>query len=623
MRENTKYAIFAVIVAVFFIELLRTAWISDDAAITLRTVLNFLHGYGPNFNIDERVQAYTHPLWFLLLSGLSWLINNVFYSAFFLSITLSLAALWLLLTKITTDLWPGVIAAIGLLLSKAFIDFSTSGLENPLAHVLIIFLVLTSTKTIEGKNFSSLVLYFTICSALYLTRPDLLLLALPLTIHVALRNISTPTLLLKAFSLGALPALMWTIFSLYYYGFPFPNTAYAKLGSGISSSELILQGLRYFLDAADRDPITLFIIVIGIAAGFTSSRPNAFLSVGVILYLVYIVCIGGDFMSGRFFTPPLLLAAVLIARQKLVPIQLKALAIGVGVLGFFGIQSTLLSDSSYENTHIENNGIADERGFYYQHKGLLTADSNTFAVPEWRVRERTTIPQYAIGFKGIASGPGTHLIDFLGLADPLLARLPAKFNPNWRVGHYKRQLPTDYEDSIAEGENLLADPSTRSYYDAIRTITRGELNDYHRLREIIRFNSGMVSPPDPALYQSGKIPPSSKIVYAQASQLTNMVDSGPWDATGNTRFPYVVEIDLGTGKEVRKIDISVDQNDLYTVEIFSGREYIIVARIPPTTVPGMKRHHFVLATPTPATDRIRVVAEGGDGRYSLGHLVVE
>ena len=29
--------------------------LSDDAAITLRTVLNFINGYGPTFNIDERV----------------------------------------------------------------------------------------------------------------------------------------------------------------------------------------------------------------------------------------------------------------------------------------------------------------------------------------------------------------------------------------------------------------------------------------------------------------------------------------------------------------------------------------------------------------------------------------
>ncbi len=41
---------------------------SDDAYITLRTVDNFINGYGLTWNISERVQAYTHPLWMFLLS---------------------------------------------------------------------------------------------------------------------------------------------------------------------------------------------------------------------------------------------------------------------------------------------------------------------------------------------------------------------------------------------------------------------------------------------------------------------------------------------------------------------------------------------------------------------------
>jgi hypothetical protein len=49
--------VLAVLMTVGFLELIRTAWISDNAAITLRCVLNLLHGYGATFNIDERVPA--------------------------------------------------------------------------------------------------------------------------------------------------------------------------------------------------------------------------------------------------------------------------------------------------------------------------------------------------------------------------------------------------------------------------------------------------------------------------------------------------------------------------------------------------------------------------------------
>jgi hypothetical protein len=49
--------------AVFAIVVVRTSWLSDDAYITLRTVDNFVSGYGLRWNVAERVQTYTHPLW--------------------------------------------------------------------------------------------------------------------------------------------------------------------------------------------------------------------------------------------------------------------------------------------------------------------------------------------------------------------------------------------------------------------------------------------------------------------------------------------------------------------------------------------------------------------------------
>lgn len=75
---------------VFLAIVVNVSWMSDDALITMRHVLNFVNGYGPVFNIGERVQAYTHPLWFILISLLSFLFNYVyvtfgvsFFSLFF------------------------------------------------------------------------------------------------------------------------------------------------------------------------------------------------------------------------------------------------------------------------------------------------------------------------------------------------------------------------------------------------------------------------------------------------------------------------------------------------------------------------------------------------------------
>jgi arabinofuranosyltransferase len=64
-----------VVVLVFFVILNRT-WMSDDAYITLRTVDNFINGYGLTWNVNERVEVYTHPLWML---SLSFLIDYVLF----------------------------------------------------------------------------------------------------------------------------------------------------------------------------------------------------------------------------------------------------------------------------------------------------------------------------------------------------------------------------------------------------------------------------------------------------------------------------------------------------------------------------------------------------------------
>ena len=46
----------------YAIVVLRTAWLSDDAYITFRTIDNFIGGYGLRWNAVKRVKAFTHPL---------------------------------------------------------------------------------------------------------------------------------------------------------------------------------------------------------------------------------------------------------------------------------------------------------------------------------------------------------------------------------------------------------------------------------------------------------------------------------------------------------------------------------------------------------------------------------
>ena len=624
LAKRDRNTVFAALLGIFCLELIRTAWISDDAAITLRTVLNFVHGHGPTFNIDERVQAYTHPLWFFLISGFSAIVGNVFTATFVLSIGISLAALWLFLTRLASDPAGGAIAGAALLLSKAYLDFSTSGLENPLSHLLVLAAILLALRARSAPGQASLLPFFLACSLIYLNRPDLLGLMLPLALLLAAAALRRPLPLLRAALIGAIPLLAWTLFSTWYYGFPFPNTAYAKLGTGIPLDERFVQGLRYLMHSVGTDPLTVAFIGGGMVLGLFGSAVSVSLSCGIGLYLLYVLSIGGDFMEGRFLTAPMLVAAVVFARSELSRAQWAVIGAVVALLGAVNVKATLLSDAGYINRTIAPTGIADERGFYYQEHGLLSAGKTTFSAPAWTVGARKVgVTCGGLGYGGINDGPGMHYIDECALADPLLARLPARHDPNWRVGHFVRQLPTDYRESIEQGRNVLSDAQTRDYYEGLRRITRGPLGDPQRLKDILRFNLGRIPRPDPDLYRYRQVPASSGMVVARAEQLGKPTAGGTWDAPGNIRFGSALEVMLPGPASFSEIDLSVDNNDSYILAVRDGAGWRDVGRIAPSGGVGMVRHQLKLQQPVVDTSALRITADGGDGRYSLGHLLLK
>lgn len=172
-----KKYVYTLVIPLFILVLLKSLWINDDAAITFRTILNTLNNFGLTFNISERVQAYTHPLWFMLLLLSTKISGNVFISTFFVSATISILNFLILIRKASKK---NTILAISfiLILSKSFIDYSSSGLENPLSHLFIILILFNFLE----ENNRKLLINFILCSCIFLTRPDLLLLVTPITL---------------------------------------------------------------------------------------------------------------------------------------------------------------------------------------------------------------------------------------------------------------------------------------------------------------------------------------------------------------------------------------------------------------------------------------------------------
>ena len=485
-------------VVLFTIVILRVAWLCDDAYVTLRTCRNFLEGEGLRWNLAERVQTYTHPLWMFTLTAAYGLTGESYYTLIFLSVALSVATVWTLAMGLSVTPRSALVALLILIFSKAFTDYSSSGLENPLSHLILVAFCVFWYRS-EGKAQDYFTLGLLACLAA-LNRLDTILFYVPALLSLVASNRSLRCW--GALALGFLPLVVWELFSLFYYGFPFPNTAYAKLNTGLPAWGLAAQGLTYYLNLLRLDMLTVAAIACGCVLPFMSKdRKSYALAFGMMLYLAYVIKIGGDFMAGRFFSIAVLCAVVIIARTpgRIMKSAWWPSAAVVILLGLAGPYTPILSKDSYGASHrktiIDRHGVADERAFYYRRTGLLTAeDSRTmpdvapgYLSPE--IGQHGIIVSHNIGMMGFYGAEReAYILDEYALGNALLARLPVR--GRWRIGHYRRAIPVGYLDTLGQGANRIEDPGLAKYNEKLDVVIRGDLYDPVRLRTILDFNLG-------------------------------------------------------------------------------------------------------------------------------------
>lgn len=491
-----RLAVFLAVMAV----VVKCAWVSDDSFITMRSVDNFLHGRGMTWNPGERVQVFTHPLWFFVLAAAKILSPSPYWAVVLAGIVVSGLAFALLLRR-SPPVGSAIVAAgVVLMLSRATMDFATSGLENPLAFLLLVLALRhdLAAPDVPGERGRHLLWLALAGSLLALTRLDLALLVAPVLVERLWRGGWRQP---RALLLAAAPFLAWEIFALAYFGFPLPNTAYAKLGAGIAGAELMQRGWWYFEAILRRDTLTIVALLAGLLlVAVRGDRRRRLWGAGVLLYLVYVVRIGGDFMIGRFLAAPLV--ATIVLAGDLLPAGRKGWAVvAVLLLGVLNPRNPVTSPviPKYEYWF---HGVADERGYYYPNTGVVPRFRAGFEEQEYVVKGRQArqIMQQqgeafqeaeCIGFYGYYAGPRLHVIDVMALADPFLARLPMRRRANpqdWRIGHFERDLPAGYRESVASGTNVISDPELARLYDDVRLATKGPLFSGERWRAILRLN---------------------------------------------------------------------------------------------------------------------------------------
>jgi arabinofuranosyltransferase len=518
-RRSAARLLTAAGLLLFVAILVRHAWVCDDAFITFRTARNLASGDGLTWNLGERVQAYTHPLWMLLLSGAYLVTGDMYLSAMALSLAASIAAVCTAFLRLRGGA-DRLLLACMLVGSNAFMDYSSSGLENPLTHLLYAAFLVIALGGVEvgregplvGEERRRVARLVTCAALVALCRLDAILLCVPALGRLLFRLRKRPGLARTAL-LGAAPLLAWEVFSIVYYGVPFPNTAYAKLGTNIDPAVLASQGLHYLRATLRDDPFTLLVIAAGLVAALLGRDGRArAAALGVLLYLAYVVRIGGDFMEGRFLSAPLLGAALLLAWRAAPSLGKIGWFAPVPAAAFLGLavlvtqRPTLSSGAEYgrgsssggqgAGAFCDDHGIADERAYYYEYTGLLapSADPRGPGMPRWidygrALAQGGVTAQSQVGMMGYYAPKGAVIVDALGLTDPLMARLPMSAAP-FRIGHFRRAVPDGYLESLEQGRNVIADPRIAELYDHIRAVVRGPLFSLHRFAEIWRLNAG-------------------------------------------------------------------------------------------------------------------------------------
>jgi arabinofuranosyltransferase len=510
----------------YLISVVRFGWASDDGFITARSIHNLLTGYGLAVNPGHRVQGYTSPLWMLLCLPLHAVTGNPYMGLLLAGLGCSTAFTIVVVRTFRDRPWAGAMVLAAAAASSAFLGFSTSGLENPLANLLLALFCRACWRprppqAIVGRE------SFLLAGLIFLTRFDYILLIAPTLLVEIVRARRTSQVSLRALLREALafaiPVGAWLAFAMVYYGFPFPNTAYAKLNTSIPLRARLEQGLSYFVDAVYRDPVLVLFpaIAMYLILRTRASRQARALLAGVGLYLGYVAWIGGDFMGGRFLTAAFLVSLLVAAHEsqragasdtagvgeagtQIMPAFFRWATAAAFLIGLANLADRRVDRGTECN--IPLTGIVDERACYVEYTGLAV----NLRQQKWRSHGYVTAFHKAVealdgnvvvfdlvGMAPFGDPRPIHIVEHYALSEPLLARIRFSTTSDWRPGHLYRELPAGYLETLKTGRNTIADPCLHRLHDRLSIVTTGPLFSGARFATIAALSFGGSTCPAP------------------------------------------------------------------------------------------------------------------------------
>ncbi|MCR4807918.1 MAG: hypothetical protein K5857_09640 [Lachnospiraceae bacterium] len=505
-----KYKIISAVIFVLIITAL--AWQSDDAYHAYIMAKNLVLGNGFVYNIEERASASSCPLFTLVIACGYFIFRNMFLCSLLICIVFSTLAYLIVVRDFCHTRWHVLLAFVTMAGSLCFISYTTSGLENCMLYFLAALFLKLYFKD-KAYDAGKLFLLAILISLIAMTRMDAVLMFIPAILYVYLAKRDNVSFI-KAVPIGLaglLPFIGWEVFSVIYYGFPFPNTAYVKLGTQIPEREYLVRGIQYLLTSLSFDPVLILIPLMAIVLAVIIKKARyVFPILGVALYMAYVCYIGGDFMVGRHYTVLFLISLICLleymedeeaagpSRRRLEKIYLIVMASGL----IFTYCLKPVTDQ-YLFGH-GSSPIADERGGYFKYTSLynnaisylktgkmvIRNAWNEDGIKELRDAGYTSGLLIMVPGISIYYNSDIYLNDLYALGDPFLSKLPAVREDNWRIGHMWREAPVGYDETVISRQNHIENESLRQYYDVIRLITRGPIWDKERLKAVVDINLG-------------------------------------------------------------------------------------------------------------------------------------
>jgi arabinofuranosyltransferase len=519
-------------------------WVDEDAFINFRIIDNLLAGHGLVFNVGERVEVDSDPLWLFTLTGLHEVFP--FVAIEWVSVFLGLfctgagflaggrAVQRLAGSRDGTTVFPLGLFVVSVV--AGVWEFATSGLEMSMVFLWLgaSFLLLVRVEARRGRAVPTAV----VMGLGPLIRPELALgsavFVAALLVVVAAPGWSGTGRRLTRYGLPVAAALAlpvaFEIFRLGYYALVVPNTGLAKAGGAAWWS----QGFTYLWNFVA--PYTLW-VPLALAVPFVALPARHWWRrgdrVGVLVLVtpvvvgladvVYVVHVGGDYMHARLLLPgffalclPVFVTVGRLRRMLIVPlIGIAVWSVAcVGWLRFVPPKVTSLNPQTVFISNERNNWIsatgnahpvtaADYRRALSGTGGALL---NRLArqVPAGRQRllvitnpyapidrsgtrpARSSLPFTlvvnvpAIGVLGYLAGPDVYVFDSYSLANPIGSHTVIVRHA--RPGHEKYIGPAWMvaRFGIPAGAPVPGGPSASAVSDARRALGCEPLAGYLR-----------------------------------------------------------------------------------------------------------------------------------------------